>query len=480
MSTPAFLIKALRSIGYTIESSIADLIDNSISASAKRIDIEIDLIRERFSLLDDGYGMSMVRLEDALVLGRIDPDAVRRSNDLGRYGLGLKTASFAHCRLLKVLSKHVSGQASLQLDLDEIDPESNCVLNPSRIEQKEEEALFQKISDSGTLVIWEKFDRTANRLAEQRDQLNALTRLEKHLGMVFCRFIGSGLRITLNRREVIAWDPFMTGHPLKPWFGPRIEFPVSKGPSIECHVLPSSDAMSREEYEVNAGPNGWLLQQGIYIFRADRMITSGTWLGLGPRGGWSVDQSHLQARICVDIDCSQDEMWGLDIQKSVAQIPQVFRLWLSHYADLTREKARKFSSLPRQARARQALDLESYWARELLEEGGVLRINRGVREIVDLRDSLSDIQNDRLDRIFDKLERQVPVLDPVLKDSDQPSVSQLDEVQTEAMKSQIRKMIENLVDVKGLGLDFARSRIKIAEPFCNYPELIAEVVNERE
>jgi len=148
----ALLIESIRDIGYTIETAIADLIDNSISASAKNI--EIYLIDDSdgnpiLSIQDDGIGMSDEELKLAMRLGSKDPNIKRPKDDLGRFGLGLKTASFSQCRELTVETYKEGKMTSLTWDLDEVKKQNAWVVienEPGELKQ-------------GTKIIWKKIDR---------------------------------------------------------------------------------------------------------------------------------------------------------------------------------------------------------------------------------------------------------------------------------------------------------------------------------
>ena len=100
------LISATRHIGYSLESAIADLIDNSIAARARNVEIDfIDTTESYIAILDDGFGMTDEELTSAMQYGSSDPSNNRSENDLGRYGLGLKTASMSQCKKMTVATK---------------------------------------------------------------------------------------------------------------------------------------------------------------------------------------------------------------------------------------------------------------------------------------------------------------------------------------------------------------------------------------
>ena len=116
ISTPGAgaLIESLRAVGYSLPTAIADIIDNSIAAKAKNIwlDFYWDGCDSRISILDDGVGMEEDVLSNAMRPGSQSPTDTRDPSDLGRFGLGLKTASFSQSRILSVVSKTSKGEKS--------------------------------------------------------------------------------------------------------------------------------------------------------------------------------------------------------------------------------------------------------------------------------------------------------------------------------------------------------------------------------
>ena len=120
---PEAMINSLRAFGYDLSMAIADLVDNSIFAKAKNIAIDYDWndgvpwIR----ISDDGLGMTEARLKEAMRLGSQSPLEERAKGDLGRFGLGLKTASFSQCKMLTVCTRTAkSGSAIRCWDLDHV------------------------------------------------------------------------------------------------------------------------------------------------------------------------------------------------------------------------------------------------------------------------------------------------------------------------------------------------------------------------
>lgn len=208
---PGAMVESLRSIGYTLETAVADLIDNSITAKASRIDIDSSFQGSdtKIYILDNGEGMSEVRLVEAMRLGSFSPSLKRKRKDLGRFGLGLKTATFSQCKRLSVITKHEGKISARCWDLDFIIKHNKwCLLKDAP------QAYIDKVSTlpSGTLVVWEKLDRIISDkdAKAEKNFNNKKGILRRHLSLVFHRFIEDGrLEIHIGGVPVEPWNPFL-------------------------------------------------------------------------------------------------------------------------------------------------------------------------------------------------------------------------------------------------------------------------------
>jgi hypothetical protein len=335
----ARLTESLRDVGYDFPAAVADIVDNSVMAGATQVDVQIEFAGEDsyVSIADDGEGMTANGLIEALRYGS------RRSygrSDLGRYGLGLKTASLSQCRSVTVVScRRAIGKAvtvrTLDLDViakwDEwlvVEPPSDALIG----------AAGERLSsDPGTIVIWRKLDRV---LPEKRpDGGWARRRLEsmaaktaEHLGIVFHRYLegiaGLGLVITVNGQKVQPWNPFAPSEPTRNELPPQ-RFELNVGDvfgtvSLQRFVLPPRDEFSsHEEFERYSGPLNWNRQQGIYIYRADRLVQWGGWNGI--RG---IDEHTKLARASLDFDTDLDSVFNINVAKMRVTLPPQIRQML--------------------------------------------------------------------------------------------------------------------------------------------------------
>ena len=341
--SPSILIESLRDIGYSFKSALADIIDNSISAGASLIRIETDTSGDPvLAVIDNGDGLTSSELFDSMRMGSSNPRELRRKSDLGRFGLGLKTASFSQCRKLTVLSRKEGVTSGFCWDLDRVVEDDNWSLMP--VSDFTSLPFFSEFSSqSGTMVLWEKLDRAydASQVKDVAEHafLRQLSDAEEHLSLVFHRFIGfeSGYKkiaIELNGSRLAPLDPSNTDH--EATITHPIE-PVSDGVTIQCFTLPhSSKYKDKREYERYGLSGGYLKNQGIYLYRARRLIIHGTWFGLAKK----TNLTQL-CRVKVDIDNKHDEEWKIDVKKVSAQLPESARAAIRNLLNVFNAPSRK-------------------------------------------------------------------------------------------------------------------------------------------
>ena len=335
----ARLTDSLRDIGYDFPSAVADIVDNSIMAGASRVEIliEFDGSSSAVFVADDGCGMTANGLLEALRYG------TRRSyskGDLGRYGLGLKTASLSQCRSVTVVTRHSkpAGRVAVRtLDLDLIaEWDEWLVVEPIR--DAEVTRAREWLTDNpGTVVVWRKLDRV---LPEKRPEggwarrrlATMATKTSEHLGIVFHRFLeGEGARdlvITVNGEKVQPWNPFAPGEPSRVELAPQ-RFEVVVGDvggtvTLQRFILPSRDQFSSPiQFERLSGPLNWNRQQGVYIYRAGRLVQWGGWNGI--RG---IDEHTKLARAALNFDTDLDSVFNINVAKMRVTIPPQLRQML--------------------------------------------------------------------------------------------------------------------------------------------------------
>ncbi|MDM8514571.1 ATP-binding protein [Desulfobacterales bacterium HSG16] len=333
-------IKSLRDLGYSYEVAVADIIDNSIAARASIITIHTVSEPEMvFSMLDNGIGMSETELIEAMRLASKNPDELREKDDLGRFGLGLKTASFSQCRKLTVLSKKDDILSARQWDLDYISQHNEWLLiTPDNYNNLPLIKELKKLKN-GTLVAWETLDR-----CQKEKFSDYIQNLRRHLALVFHRFLETGnrfniLKIWVNNNQILPFNPFNANHPATQEMSPeKIKF-FGSTINIQPFILPHHSNLSPQDYEQYATREGYVKSQGFYLYRADRLLIHGTWWGLHK----AID-AHKLVRVKIDIPNDLDQHWGIDIKKSTARPSPVIKNDLKRIiAQVTEKGARPFT-----------------------------------------------------------------------------------------------------------------------------------------
>ena len=329
-----------RSFGnYDLAGALADLIDNSIKAKSRNIWVLCTYNdgEPTVSVRDDGYGMNAAELETAMRPASTNPADERSPDDLGRFGWGMKSASFSQCRKLIVLSARDHKMNGAIWDLDDIDDWTMGVLAGDEADGM---AGGPFDNGTGTEVIWQNCDRLSEDRALTSTGFNEIvSRTADSLALVFHRFIeGKSTRprltIHLNGTPLEPFDPFHTGHGATQ----RLEEePLTVGGHVvrvQPFILPHYSKLRENEYEKLGGKEGFLRNQGFYVYRNNRLIIHGTWFHLAKYG----ELSQL-VRISVDIPNSMDNIWKITVDKSDAQLPAVLRNRLKQIVNGLRGKS---------------------------------------------------------------------------------------------------------------------------------------------
>lgn len=331
------MVTSLRDMGYDFAQAVADVVDNSISAHATvvKIDIEFEGDDSWVSISDNGHGMTDRQLREAL---RYGSRQVYEKADLGKFGLGLKTASMSQCQRLSVGSRNKSNGASISAytwDLAHITKSNRWEILPLAGKALPNQIRTPLGHGHGTVVLWQKLDRILGyrhpygSVAKKR-LLQMCREIESHLSMVFHQFLsgnvkGRRLKVVLNGNDLTPWDPFCENERKSrrlPTEKFTIEYEGKKGTVlIEPHILPPQQEFSTPQaFKDAAGPMGWNLQQGFYFYRAERMIQSGGWSKLR-----APDEHTKLARIAVHFPPELDDAFKINVAKMRVQLPAQLR-----------------------------------------------------------------------------------------------------------------------------------------------------------
>jgi hypothetical protein len=342
-------LQSARSYGYSIETAIADIIDNSITANATEILISfgIDQFSGYVRIEDNGKGMSESELKNAMKMGSFNPLVSREENDLGRFGLGLKTASFSQCRRLTVKTKNTTNEVSVRCwDLDTVASKKDWVLLRECADKKSEKILANINNESsGTIILWEKLDRLveSNELKSNKEHFyRKFDNVKKHLGLIFHRFIEDNeIIIKINNDKVESVNPFHISKEIPSAELQEEHLSINKhNITIQPFILPHESKISVNERRELEIIKGWTEHQGIYLYRNKRLISDGTWLDLNFRK----KESQRLCRIRIDIPNTLDKEWQIDVKKASAKIPDVIRKRVKDICFTSIEKAIKVYS----------------------------------------------------------------------------------------------------------------------------------------
>lgn len=472
----AALSESLRDFGYTLPHAVADLIDNSLTARASEIDVSIhtDGLNSYIAVVDNGEGLATEDLVEAMRMGTKGPLLQRDSCDLGRFGLGMKTASLSQGRALTVLTRQ-KGRKDIVVrkwDLEHIATSGwELLKHASQVATKASHHLQN--FDSGTAVVIEKLDRANFNQNHghgiERNLADALKALALHLAMVFHRYIcDDAVRIQVGNTRLKAWDPFMNAKStrLPPENLPFGQTAISVAP----YILPHHSFLTEEEHGYSSGPNGWNEHQGFYIYRNRRLVVPGSWLNLGLKK----DEHCKLARIQVDLPNSIDGDWQLNVMKSHVSVPVALRPDFMRIATDVRRQAGEVYRYRGEKQTPSRTPPERFiWKRKDTSRGVRFHIDRShpaIESLVNTNCSHAKL----LQQILDLIERSLPIASIIAE----PAKS-LDGTPITLSENDIQALLElasyteSFLVRCGLSPHKAREKVLLAEPFVQFKELIA-------
>lgn len=480
------MLESLRGLGYAPHTALADLVDNSIAADAREVALHFEWAAQDswVRIVDNGNGMDDAALEAGMRLGARDPRGVRATNDLGRFGLGLKTASFSQARRLTVASKQRGGGVvCLRWDLDLIGQELGAEWPLFEGPALGSEHLLAPLDSMvhGTIVVWENLDRIVTDGFKASDMIELIDRVEAHLAMTFHRLLegqSPSLKLKLNGRQVKPWDPYLIGHAGKALESPEYGIGHASGVTVQLHVLPHRDMLKSQEHEDAAGIGGWTQQEGFYVYRNKRLLLAGGWLGLGDNGKpWPRDEAHRLARIRLDIPNSADADWKINVLKSTASPPVRLRPQLHRLAVETRSTARRVFAHRGHVTSTsgtRANSLTEAWQVRRSAQGTSYQIARDHVLLASILSRAGSLKPDIL-ALLRLIEETVPVqriwLDTA-EDKETPRTGFAGAPETEVMET-LSSLFEVLVKFQGLSPTEARERLSRTHPFDRYLDLVA-------
>jgi len=472
------MVEALRDIGYSLESAVADVIDNSISASATRIDIRFgweDEASPWLAIFDDGHGMAEAELVEAMRPGGRDPLALRQADDLGRFGLGLKTASFSQCRKVTVASKADKVLSVRQWDLDLVRAMDKWVLKTPGPEELEALPGLSMLGAKGTMVLWQCLDRLdlGNDPGRVHQVMNErVASICEHVSLVFHRFISgepkhSRVVIAANNNPIEAFDPFNAKHPATMHLGEEPLDIENDTVTFRPYILPHHSRVSAEEYERLGGNEGYLRGQGFYIYRNRRLIIHGTWFRMARQ-----DEMTKLARVQVDIPNTLDHLWTIDVRKSRARPPEAVKKRLRSILERIRDTAKR----PYKHRGSAAISQpgESVWQRLYHNDRVSYETNTKHPLLEEFRADLPAAMRIRFDGILAVVGKSLPF---AMLFNDMASRPKETDCKSETMDS-LEKLASLLFgDDAGANPMNVAEIMRTTEPFSSNPEFVSAYID---
>ncbi len=477
--TADVLMTSMRAMGYSFESAIADIIDNSISAHANEIILHFPINPAEcyVAICDNGDGMTTEELFDAMKYGSESKREGRANDDLGRFGLGLKAASLSQCRKLTVISKKNNKISAFIWNLDVIEQKRDWYVVECSEEQIKNMLFIDYLDkhESGTVVLWENFDVLQKSTGDVYGALSLhMSETSNYLSLIFHRFLNrndkSAVKIKINNFELKGFDPFLENHN-KTNIRREIQImiPDSEGKDqivlVQPYILPFQKDLSDEDKKLSGGIENYRSKQGFYIYRNERLIVWGTWFNRHR------DELTKYARIRVDIPNSLDDIWGIDIKKQSATIPPSIRKRLTRAVDDAMDRSvQKQTYRGRTAKVDEEIDY--VWERLSLRQGlFTYLINRNSKIFDLIKEKINEEALPYLDMLLEEIEKNVPYQQIYIDKSQ----NVIDEEVTDERKSDIESkaeiMIKFAVNAGTSDINATIDRLFLSEPFSNFPEL---------
>lgn len=468
------MIEAMRDIGYSFDSAVADIIDNSIAAGAQNIDLRYGWKADLpwIAIIDDGCGMSRAELLEAMRPGSKDPRHERAAHDLGRFGLGLKTASFSQCRELTALTRQSEEPHGMRWDLDRV-----SVTNKWEITELQgfdlQDLPVAPPTHRGTVVLWRKIDRLElTGIGEVgHDAFNELMSIvRQHLARIFHRFLSGELghkkiRISINGTDIEPYDPFAELNIATQKFPLEVVRFRDSEVKIQAFVLPHHSKVSAKDYERLAGPEGYLRNQGFYIYRNRRLIIWGSWFRLARQ-----EELTKLARVRIDIPNNTDHHWGIDVRKARAHPPLIVKNRLRQVIEQIRSGAKR----PYTQRGRVIVETRAspVWVRKIHNDRIEYVINDEHPLLAELLNDLQAGDRQRLRQMIRMLGQTFPAAAFFSDYSNTPKQIESEHPDMDVMLALAKMLVQANPDLDQTGLATVLASM---EPFSRYPDRIGVI-----
>lgn len=462
--------------GYTFDTAIADIIDNSITAHAKNITIYFELQKDNtiVYILDDGDGMNLEKLHQCMIPAYQDINEIRDGDDLGRYSLGLKSASKSFCNQLFVCSKVKNHKpATVELDFEHIKK-----FNRWEAFELDSFEYEKELGEHGTLVLWNNvtFKNTTSRL-DDLVVYEIFEKLEKSLSHTFGKYIlEDGLNIYIQSHKstkkikVRGWDPFYLPNNKATSIISTKQLKLNdKYIEITSYILPTFSNLSKEDQDYMVG-RGLIEQQGFYIYRNKRLIQEGGWLSLP---NISADQKCAYARIEVKIGTFLDKEFDVNFSKCQINIPTELINSFIEIANYARKNSRKnydyVKNPSTKSTIKKPIDVK-VWKTYKTDEGIKLSINL---EHPVIKKAFEKLKESEIKKITNLITKTIPI----------NMIQTQGGIEEKYDKFDIKELIkETYLDLKSTNLDLQTIKKQMfkTEPFNMYLDELIEFFEEIE
>ena len=476
------LSASMRDLGYSLETAVADLLDNSISAGATVVQIFCDLTQAcpTLAIIDNGKGMNSEEVVAAMRYGSSNSAEERLPGDLGRFGLGLKTASFSQCRRLTIASAQKGVRHSAEWDLNLVDEKDDWLI--SILEEKEIKKLpfINELGRNGTLVVWRELDRLLEDTIgpKQHEIINEkLDALEKHLSLVFHRYLAGEMRgrsklsISVNGHDLEPFDPFCRNNSATQRLPEEIVYVDGVRVRMQPYVLPHHSKLSAKEYDYYQNRSDFISNQGAYVYRSGRLMAWGDWFRLIPKG-----ENTKLARVQVDFPSKLDEFWTIDIKKSRACPPHQVRERLKRVIKRISDR----STTVHRGRGKKLFDEIKAPVWERYADQGKIRysLNRKHPLVQTLASKLEEGSRKQLNILFDAIASSLPIemiysdCSTHLKDIEQTQITENEAI------DKLTALKAVLFDGKKTDAEYFRGIIRSTRLFESCMEIVEQFIRK--
>lgn len=485
------LMGSLRSMGYSFDSAVADVIDNSISAHAQNIRIifpSTPLDELAIGILDDGDGMKGDVLFEAMRYGSLSAEEERSEDDLGRFGLGMKSASLSQCRCLTVISFDGETLNGFKWDYNHILMTQDWMIQELENNEIDELPYIERLKkqNKGTLVLWQDFDVISNSSGGQvySTLVELRSSLENTLALIYHRYLtGLGmqhLHIYINELDIKPQDPFLEQHP-KTTVKKEIELDIKDSNGIERiikirpFILPFATELREKDKQLIGGIENLRAKQGFYVYRNKRLIIWGTWFGMKQRA-----ELTKNTRIRVDIPNTLDDIWSIDIKKQQASIPKQILQRLKKAVD----EALDFSVRQQTYRGRTEKvndKIDYIWDRKRGRNNTFFyMINRESNLFKFIREKMTEEDYNYLEILLTEIEKNLPIQQLYIDKSNE-SIATPEETddRLDDLYQMAITLATTMMTIRQDGWEAIINDLMNSEPWYKYPAIKEKLLKEK-